>query len=181
MKKVTFLTIFIILLSSINLLSEKSYKDYQVISKTENSITIEYSPKHFSFDTVIVNNREYLKPNFYLASPVNDIGEPRLQVRNFTIGIPQSGKVSLRILSVDYKKVEGIRILPVPIIKKDGEFIKEVYEEGDTFKRSGMIPENVAELIKPGYIRNQRVVTLKISPVQYNPAEKLALVYNKIQ
>ena len=65
---------------------------------------------------MIVNQKVYLKPDFRLASPVNEVGEPMLQVRNFILGVPLSGNANLTVLSADYNKVAEVRILPVPEI-----------------------------------------------------------------
>lgn len=183
MKRIFCLIVLILILvtSSSNIWSKNKYNDYQITYQNNNSLIIEYRLEHFSFDTVIVNQKEYLKPNFYLASPVNREGEPMLQVRNFLLGIPPQGKVNVTVLSSEYKTVTGARILPVPELEKDGDFTREVYREGNAFQQTGMIPETVAELVDPGYIRNQKIITLKISPVQYDPAENLVVVYNKIR
>ncbi|MFO7890817.1 MAG: type IX secretion system sortase PorU [bacterium] len=181
MKRFLWLVVLVFLLTSKNVWSKNKYNDYEITYQNNNSLIIEYRPEHISFDTVIVNQREYLKPDFHLASPANETGEPMLQVRNFILGIPLQGKVNVTVISSDYKTVTGARILPVPKLEKDGDFTREVYREGDAFQQARMIPETAAELANPGYIRNQRVITLKISPIQYNPAENLVVIYQKIR
>jgi len=172
--------LYLLLSFSINTTAKSVYDDYHIISQNSDNLVIEFSPREFNFDTLIVNHKEYLKISFPLASPSNEAGEPMLPVRNFTVGVPQSGKVNLSVLSADYKQIEEVTLLPVPELKKEEEFIKEVYKEGDVFSKSVVIPEKVAELIHPGYIRNQKVMTVRLSPVQYNPGKKTVTLYNKI-
>jgi len=180
MKKITCLIVCLIVSSSIKSIAEDLYKDYRIISRNEDNLVIEFAPEQFSFDTVIVNQKKYIKIWFSLASPSGDVGAPLLPVRNFTVGVPPSRRVNLTVLSVDYKQAGGITLLPVPVFEKDDEFTREVYEEGSAFSKSEIIPEKVAELVNPGNIRNQKVVTLKLSPVQYNPGRGIVILYNKI-
>lgn len=181
MKKITCLIVSFVVSFSIKSIADDLYKDYHIISQNENNLVIEFATEQFRFDTVVVNHKKYINIRFPLASLFGDAGDPMLPVRNFIVGVPPSGRVNLTVLSVDYKQVEGITLLPVPDFENEDEFTREVYEEGSVFSTSENIPGKVAELINPGYIRDQKVITLRLSPVQYNPGSGIVFLYNKIR
>lgn len=170
-----------ILILRVNLFAEKSRNDYTIITMADDYFVVDFQPQGFCLDTLLINGRKYIKPDFFLASPSGSPGEPLLPVRSILIGIPQQGKVHLTILSSEYHEIDRTRILPVPELRKKGEFVQEVFLEGSFYSKSGIIPQKIAELIKPGLIRSQRVMTLKISPVQYNPVKGKIRVYDKIR
>ena len=65
----------------------------------------------------------------------------------------------------------------------NGNFIisKRFAINGNIYSKNEFYPENIVEISKEGFIRNQKVALLKIFPVQFNPVSREIRVYPKIK
>ena len=102
-----------------------------------------------------------------------DIGKPRLPVYTQCIGIPITGTPVVTVIQArsKIKRVEN-----VPITPEDPIF--PTLDPTDTPQiLSGFYPTQLVEIIPGGFVRNQRIGSLQINPVQYNPATKQLKIF----
>ena len=111
--------------------------------------------------------------NFEGADWTLDIGKPRLPIYTQRIGIPTTGTPVITVLQArsKIKTVENIHITPddpiFPTLDPTGapQILQEFY------------PAQLVEIIPGGFVRDQRIGSLQINPIQYNPATKQLKIF----
>jgi hypothetical protein len=138
------------------------------------SCEISYSPK----STLAKTGAAYRLTLADGISPTRP-GEPDLQFREFWVGIPQTGTVTLEIDAGASERFPAIEVLPVP---------RRTFENPDVFIKDPAIytsdefyPRALASIVEIGKLRDLRVAKIRINPAQYNPIQKLLRVYSQIQ
>ncbi len=103
-------------------------------------------------------------------------GEPRLPVRIVVIGVPLQSEIEVEILQEESREQTGVNLSsPLRIEESDESPLgyKVSYQELDkTLMRDRFFPERMVSWEPPIFLRNQRIVRLKIHPIQYNPRRK---------
>jgi len=62
----------------------------------------------------------------------------------------------------------------------DGSGNVEFYQDAFSYKRNGFFPQAVAEIGRTGFIRDVRVLPLRLNPFQYNPAAGTVKLYHHL-
>jgi len=110
-----------------------------------------------------------------------DTGLPSLPVVNRLIGIPDRGAVQLRILNAEYTELSGVRVFPFQGLESESEpSSDEFHQDQDFYRRNVWYPSEIAVLGDPAVLRDVRIVTVSIRPVQYNPATGILRIYSNI-
>ena len=159
---------------------------YNIARQDNQGITINFSVSQITTTDKIVDGR--IMKNLSLISGVfspNEAGAPDLPASMRYIAIPQGSKAVLKIVSTNTETIKNIDIAPAPVIPKD-ELDKIgvplVYKIDDAiYSRNAFYPENPVILSTQKQIRGIDVVSLGISPFQYNPVTKDLIVYKDIQ
>ena len=103
-----------------------------------------------------------------------DVGKPRLPIYAQRIGIPVSGTPVVTVIQArpEIRNVENIRVTPDD----------PIYPVLTTNPRTsqGFYPTQLVEVIPVGFVREQRIASLQINPVQYNPATKQLRIYASV-
>ena len=103
-----------------------------------------------------------------------ETGMPQIPVRIVVIGVPPSGEVSLNYDVVPGPEKSNLSFPVAP------EFTKpESQSEKRKVSGTGFYPEQVVEVEGPMFIRSQRVLRLKIYPLQYNFQTKAVKSYSQ--
>jgi hypothetical protein len=91
--------------------------------------------------------------------------------------IPNTGSVDLVITEQDYDVIEGVNTLPVQDeLAPFGQLARNV----EVYSRDSWYPANVAEVSAPAVMRDFRVVTVTLHPVQVNPVTHQARIYRRL-
>ena len=103
-----------------------------------------------------------------------DVGRPRLPVYVQCIGIPIAGTPIVTVLQArpEVKNVENVRVTP-----DDPIFPSPTPSPHDSH---GFYPSKLVEVVPSGLVRDQRIASLQINPVQYNSATKQLKVYTSV-
>jgi hypothetical protein len=91
--------------------------------------------------------------------------------------IPNTGSVDLIVTEEEFELVEGINALPVQ--DEIGSFGQLVRNPG-VYTRDAWYPAQVAEVSSPTVMRDFRVVTVTLHPVQVNPVTHQARIYRRL-
>ncbi|MCX6601116.1 MAG: C25 family cysteine peptidase [bacterium] len=91
--------------------------------------------------------------------------------------IPNTGSVDLIVTEEEYDLIEGINALPVQ--DEMGSFGQLARNPG-VYTRDAWYPAQVAEVSSPAVMRDFRVVTVTLHPVQVNPVTHQARIYRRL-
>ena len=103
-----------------------------------------------------------------------DVGRPRLPVYVQCIGIPIAGTPVVTVIQArpEVRDVENVRVTP-----DDPVFPALTPARHNS---QGFYPSKLVEVIPSGMVRDQRVGSLQINPVQYNSATKQLKIYTYV-
>jgi hypothetical protein len=91
--------------------------------------------------------------------------------------IPNTGSVELLVTEQEYDLIEGVN--PLPVQDETAPFGQIVRNPG-VYTRDSWYPANVAEVSAPAIMRDFRVVTVTLHPVQVNPVTHQARIYQRL-
>lgn len=163
--------------------------DYQIISDTDESLVIEYTPVLIKVDSIKYGEHTllsflFLNTTYEEPRP----GEPQIPVRVFPVALRSFDGNSLYVVDVSFVEYHDIKIKPFPNLisekfsgVEDTISYKKVFVFSDTYSKENYLPEKVAEIGEIGLLRNYIMTTLKVYPLQYNPALGKVRVYSKIK
>ncbi len=105
-------------------------------------------------------------------------GEPDLQFKEFWVGIPQTGAVTLSVSAGDYERFADIEVAPVPW--RSFESSDRYENDPSIYEKNEFYPPALATVVEIGELRGLRVAKIRVTPAQYNPKEKLLRVYSNV-
>jgi len=181
-KKVNIIFLFIIFLIISDTLPAFS-EEIELLSSGSGGVVLKYNVPQFSKDQISVDNVFYDLIDLGDCSLSDETGKPQLPLKIVLLGIPQEAKVKANILNSSYSDIPGFNIPPVPVFQGDGEELnfKPVYKKDETvYSQSDFFPSEIVSVEDPIFIRNQRVVRLKISPIRFNPITFTIRYYTSI-
>ena len=113
--------------------------------------------------------------HFAGADRTLDVGRPQLPIYAQGIGIPVAGTPIVTVIQArpEVRSVENVRVTP-----DDPIFPTSV----STPRRAsqGFYPSKLVEIIPSGFVRDQRIASLQINPVQYNSRTKQLRIFTSV-
>src|SRR3990167_4367328 len=107
---------------------------------------------------------------------IKEKGKPQLPLRGTMIGIPEKGKVTLKVTGSDYQTIH----LKKDIISADLPNLPLQVNDEKTYGTNAFYPGSLATEGFTGYMRDQKVMQLLFYPVQYNPVTREVRIYKHI-
>ncbi len=124
-----------------------------------------------------------------LGESIIDPGSPDLPYFSTFIALPPEASITVEVSESDLTRLSSLNVPPVPLVQLQGE---EAVQGDDLVFAPGSITEQAPEYTKnqtiygndapfpgdsyqlsdPMYLRDMRIVELKLFPVQYNPLQK---------
>lgn len=158
---------------------------HQIMQQTNKNIVINYSIAQLNIDKRVIDDGSE-KQNVSIAGVFlpNEAGAPDLPSSLRYIAVPQGAKAVLKVVSVETETLHNMEIAPAPVIpldEIDKIGVPLVYKVDESiYSRNAFYPEQPVVLSEPIEIRGIDVVSLGISPFQYNPVTKDLVVYKNI-
>ena len=105
-----------------------------------------------------------------------DVGKPRLPIYTQRIGIPVAGTPVVTIIKArsEMRTIENVRITP------DDPVFPTLVSNGTPRVSAKFYPTQLVEVIPGGLVRDQRIGSLQINPVQYNQATKQLKIFASV-
>jgi Peptidase family C25/Propeptide_C25/FlgD Ig-like domain len=154
-------------------------KDYKILSSSNNFLIIEYKPVYLDNSEVSVQNNNYVNIDLLNGTDGfnNRLGSPVIPIRVLNIGVPSEFGNSIKIISSDYKTING-KIKPRPNARKINNLPSYQYLENKNYS-SYENPELVS-FGEFGLVRDLKVQLINISPVQFVPITQEIKLYSRI-
>ena len=104
-----------------------------------------------------------------------DVGKPRLPIYAQCIGIPIVGTPVVTVIRArpEIRSIESVQITP-------DDPIFPTLPSVSRSNSQGFYPSKLVEVIPSGFVRDQRVASLQINPVQYNSVTKQMRIFTSV-
>ncbi len=152
-------------------------QDITILDSSDHGVTIAFLPTVERLDTVQLNGEIYYKIYLSHTSFVGNPGEPMIPVRVMNVGIPLESEVNVSILSVESREMRG-KLLPAPEIDPTGRYNFEI--KSAIYQSSEFFPQQILSTDPPGFIRDQRIVKIKLFAAQFLGQLERIKIHNKI-
>jgi hypothetical protein len=158
------------------------------------SVSVDTS--ELSIENLLREGSSYQRLSLPGYSPSSRMGKPLLPQKSVLLGIPEASGVRVEILSEEAESQGGYKLLKAAPIDSLSSTLEGLSEEDqallaniESFQRSleennpipGFYPASSIEIGHNGYLRNQRVVQLLLSPIQYNEATGEIRIVKKLR
>jgi hypothetical protein len=155
---------------------------FSVTNQKSSGLEIIYSINSFSLKSTQINGEAMTKIELPGVILPNNEGAPDLPGTGRYIAIPNSSKVSVKVIATRTEKFTGVEIAPSPRIPWDTEDGPLDYNKDQTiYSSNSLYPSDPVIISDPDAIRGVDVIMLGITPFQYNPATKELIVYRDIK
>jgi hypothetical protein len=156
--------------------SISEYDEFQVLKSDQDGILFKYSVPEPTLANARINGIDFDQISLDKCVLSDSPGEPQLPVRIVVIGVPPEAEIEVEILEEETQERSGVNLSsPLKIEKSDKSRLgyQVSYQRLDqVFMDDRFFPEKIVSFDPPTFLRNQRIVRLKIYPIQYNPQRK---------
>jgi hypothetical protein len=160
--------------------SEDEYSDIQIIRSDEKGIVFRYKVPELTSSKLERGDTLFDILGIDKCPLSRDPGYPQVPARIVVIGIPLGSQIDVRV-SEGNSLEKGKFNLPrfeERIVKEEEQESRKLKE--DIYNKDIFYPEKIVSFDSPTFMRNQRILRLKIFPVQYNPLRKAVKYYSDI-
>ena len=171
--------IFTVVSTSVSVAQTQSVSPLKILATTTDTLTARFTLPELQVTTHPNTPEEgtsdlMTEIHFSGADWTLDVGKPRLPIYAQRIGIPVSGTPVVTVIQTrpEIRNVENIRVTP------DDPIYPVLTPNPRTSQ--GFYPTQLVEVIPVGFVREQRIASLQINPVQYNPATKQLRIYASV-
>lgn len=158
------------------------------------SFSVDVSANELTIEKLVTERGDYSiinLPGFELAG---NPGEPWLPAVTKNIGIPFDAEYQLTVQGYNPKTID----LGAPVLPKASQvFLEEDYlfsspesspafeleyiEDEILYRTDAFLPGTLGEIGNDGIMRSQRILSILLYPVQYNPVSQKLIVYEKME
>jgi hypothetical protein len=121
------------------------------------------------------------------CSIINQAGAPAVAIKGQLVEIPEGYDLEVSAQSMEKIELHDFMLCPSPRMRmaEDASGTKSIQEEYRTdagiYGASALFPGHLAAGQAAGYLRDRRVASIIIYPVQYNPVTRLLELHKKIR
>lgn len=148
----------------------------RLVASDDSGVTLEVSAIGYVMSEVTLGGHVYDRVVLDGAVPPERPGDPAIPEVGAMVAVPYGVTVQATVLDARYEMIEDVRIHPVPDIDIRGRepaILGSVTyrERPEAYATDGFLPEESVLVTRDGILRDQRVVTLSIRPIQYHPIQ----------
>jgi len=159
--------------------------DIRIIRSDLQSFVFEYNPEHKPPTTIRGVEQEFTSFDFErstITSVDEKSGEPDLRYRSLTLGFPSEVGNVVQIVEGDYEEIPGVIVAPVPSFRvSDGMIeVREYRSDPASYSLNNLLPQEPVALSSIGQVRSMLIGSVRISPIQYNPASRTVRKYSRM-
>ena len=159
----------------------KGNQGLSMTNKTRDGARISYQLGQFSLSQINYRGEEMSEISINAIGIPNDAGLPNLPVESRMIAIPQGAKANLNVVHAEAQTFKNVNIAPALRIQAETEDPEFNYEKDmKVYGKNAFYPENPF-VIGESSIRGVDVVSLSVTPFQYNPVTKELKVFTDVE
>jgi len=149
----------------------------RILESYDSGMVLELTVPEYIMEQVKINGETCHVPSIKGYGETGTAGQPRLPVKGVMIGIREGVEPVVEVLETQVEIAsQRYQICPQdkPAYKMDlnGEIEYqgvEMIPDEVVYQTDRFMPENLVEVVSVGWMRSQRVATLRLQPFQYNP------------
>ncbi len=157
-------------------------RGFELVSQSRGGVQIHYGMDRFGLEPITVDGaetRKVLLPGSFLP---NNAGAPDLPSIGRTVAIPRGARAHLTILSQQTDTYTDLDVTPAPPIPKVTDTSPPIYERDPSiYGADAAYPPSPVMVSDPWTMRGVEVVSLGITPFQYNPVRRELTVYTELE
>jgi hypothetical protein len=161
----------------------------QLIKSDAESVIVELIVPSFQIDEAWLDGELYHLVSVPECGATDEVGKPQLPVRATLLGIPGAAEYSLQVLELEQETLAGrynVYPVPQPVLERDAEgnplqISYDPARDEATYSSDASYPAEVAAVGSSGFIRDQRVLQLRLYPFQYDPVSGELTYYQRIR
>ncbi|MBS4014390.1 MAG: Ig-like domain-containing protein, partial [Bacteroidetes bacterium] len=162
--------------------SKKKTAETSLVKSDIQSSQVKFSLEGYVESIVSTPNGMEKALSLYDGVQIMEKGAPDLGKEFFSIIIPDTEEMAIKVVNSQFVDYKGIDIAP-----SKGHLYRNVnpenvpFEYGDVYFKDAFWPGNIAQLEDPFIMRDVRGQTITIFPFQYNAVTKTLRVYYEIE
>jgi hypothetical protein len=144
----------------------------EIIESTSNYIVVKLNfSNSYRLEDTVIDGRTFQKiaPDFL---SIRKAGEPSLPQYFFTVGVPQNASPNFEVLSTKQSVLHNKLIIPFPDIRDTSNVITSKSFNKLIYSRNEFFPSQTIEMEPVSTMRYAEILTIGVSPYQYNPVTK---------
>jgi len=150
-------------------------------SNKNTSISLNYSINNFAITTNLIDGEAMQNIQLTGSFLPNNAGYPDLPGNGRFIAIPQGSTPILKVVSYRTETIQNVNVAPAFEIPLEEYNNPLVFKKNiEIYSKNEFYPAQPVIMSQPSVIRGVDVVTLGITPFQYNPVTKELLVFRDI-
>ena len=162
--------------------SGSEYDDITILKSDQEGVTFNYQVPELVFSKIELGGQNFDLVSLDKCALSNLPGKPQLPVRTVLIGVPLEGDITVEVLDRAQTEKTGINLAYAMKMEPNRE--SSVGYNLSPSKNVNMPdqyqPDGMVVFDSPVFLRNQRIIELKIYPLQYNAARKSIRCYSQI-
>ncbi len=160
----------------------------EIIESDEFGVTLELTTEEFDEEEKIEEGITYQRISIpgYIHGHSSEIGKPQVPMKGALLGVPSDSSIEISILDTESTTFPDYNLYPVPTQEprksENVKYVKEIFTKDEiAYSSDAFYPDNLAEPGFTGYKREQKVVQIKLYPIQFNPVTRELKFYKKIR
>ncbi|MBK7260262.1 MAG: hypothetical protein IPI01_21155 [Ignavibacteriae bacterium] len=145
---------------------------FKLVESAASGWTYRYTPSAFPPRTIMIDG----VPHRSYEGPASDgaAGMPMLPVEVLTLGVPARTSVTVELVNASYTDEPGVLVAPAPsyVRTDEGDALAVYTKDPASYARNVFVPSVTQEVEGPYTLRHARLVSIRLSPLQYNPVTK---------
>jgi hypothetical protein len=158
------------------------YDDLEVLKSDQEEVVFRYLVPDFSRSKIELQGKSFDLINIPKCGLSNIPGNPQLPVRKVLVAVPPEAELRVEVLEDEGTELPGVDLaFALTAEPDDGSPLG--------YRPVPMNPERILDQYYPAeivsfdsstFLRDQRIMELEISPIQYNPAQKSVRYHSRI-
>lgn len=160
---------------------------YRIVRLEPSSIKglkVKFQIQGFEWKIIKEKKEVYQEINIPGAGEMINVGNPNLPMIRQLVAVPPGKDVKASVIFKDQRKFDKYHIFPVQeAMSEQGQFQTKFSINRDLYKLDKFPIEETdrSSFSEPMIMRGQKVVQVKIVPMEYNPAKNILIAYKEIE
>jgi len=153
----------------------------RITRQSKRSTTIEFTAGPVSVDQVRLGGQAFQAVTVDgCNSGSSDLGKPQVPMAQLTLAVPNGATVSVRVLEVESETLDVPNVAPLQPETSGEKSGQPVALDEESCRRDELYPNRIVDVAHPAVWRDLQVATVRVCPVQVNPARGVVTVAKKV-